>query len=94
MLKKKDNLTDFVEKLPEVEANQTPEPQEEQQVVDSEGELITLANKNRQNRNLRIHTKSFELKRVIIETTEKELKKMGDKIIEGVKNELKNKNLF
>lgn len=93
MLKKKDNLTDFVEKLPEVEANQTPEPQEEQQVVDSEGELITLGNKNRENRDLRIHTKSHELQRVIEKTIEKEFDKLRDSIIAVVKEELKNKNL-
>lgn len=92
MLKKKDNLTDFVEKLPEVEANQTPEPQEEQQVVDSEGELITLGNKNRENRNLGIYKKSFELQRVIEKTIEKEFDKLKDNLIAFIKEELKNKS--
>jgi hypothetical protein len=85
MLKKKDNLTDFVEKLPKVEVSQTPEPAKNQQVVDNEGELITLSNKNRENGDLRIYKKSFELQRVIKETIEKELEKMEEKIIKAVK---------
>lgn len=91
MLKKKDNLTDFVEKLPKVEVSQTPEPAKNQQVVDSEGEIITLGNKSKENRNLGIYTKSHELQRVIEKTIEKELNKLKDKIIEAVKEELNEK---
>lgn len=93
MLKKKDNLTDVVEKLPKVEVSQTPEPVKNQQVIDSEGEIITLGNKNRQNGNLGIYTKSHELQRVIEKTIEKELDKLKDKIIDVVRKELKNNNL-
>lgn len=97
MLKKKDNLTDFVEELPEAEVVETPEPQEEQQVVDSEGELITLANKSKKKKNLRIYGKSFELKdieRVVKETVREEIDKLGDKIVAVVEKKLKNKGLL
>lgn len=91
-MKKKDNLTDFVEKLPKVEVSQTSEPAKNQQVIDSEGDLITLDNKNRENRNLGIYIKSHELQRVIEKTIEKELDKLKGKIIEAVKEELENKS--
>jgi hypothetical protein len=51
-MKKKDNLTDVVEQLPKAETFEAPKTEEEkskkepeQQVVNSEGEVITLGQK-------------------------------------------------
>lgn len=51
-LKKKDNLTDVVEQLPKADISEIPKtsdsdpkPKDEQQVVNSEGEVITLNQK-------------------------------------------------
>jgi hypothetical protein len=94
MIKRKDNLTDLAEELPKVEVVENPNPPKNQQVVDSEGELITLGNKNKKKKNLSTYGKSFELiERIIKETIEKETDKISNKIKEKIEKAIVEKEL-
>ena len=94
MIKKKDNLTDIVEQLPKVETSDDTNSPKDQQVRDSDGDIITLGNKPQKKYRLVIKGKSFELteselERIINEGVEKVSDKFADKIIKAVEEKLK-----
>lgn len=95
MNKRKDNLTDVVEKLPKVEVNNSPKPPKNQQVVNVDGEVITLANKNNKNKNFITHKKSNELndiERIIKEVVDEEMDGFEEKVIQKITERLKKMN--
>jgi hypothetical protein len=99
MQKKKDNLTDVVEQLPKVETSDESNSPKDQQVIDSDGDIITLGNKPKKNVRLIIKGKSFELteselEKMVKTIFEKELDKFADKVMEAFKKKLKDKGFL
>jgi hypothetical protein len=61
MFKRKDNLTDLVEQIPKVEVSGESKPSKNQQVVDKDGDVVTLAGKPSKTKQQGTNDRLFEL---------------------------------
>jgi len=100
MKKRKDNLTDIVEQLPKVEVNNNPKPAKNQQVMNSDGELVTLGLKSKHRDRNTIHGNLLELsitkkiEEIVRTETEKVLDKLAKQIVAKIEERLKKDRLL
>ncbi|NBV76627.1 hypothetical protein EBR66_00445 [bacterium] len=81
MWKRKDNLTDLTERLPNVDVSAPPAPSVDQQVVNPYGEIVTLGNKKPENPAKEIKGIPLELME-LVNATKRAVEKAFDRAIE------------
>jgi len=100
MKKRKDNLTDAIEVFQENNNGNNSSEGNNYEVVDNEGEIVTLGQKKRKNKlnsnkgsviELSIKNK---IEKMVKEEVEKELKGFSEKIVEKVGKKLKKAGFF
>jgi len=91
-MRRKDNLTDVVEQLPQSATTSDPKTPKDQVVVGVNGELVTLGKKPAKTKYIQIHGKSFELSKVekmIQEVVKEQMKELPQMILDELERKLK-----
>lgn len=99
MKRRKDNLTDLVERLPQAATSEVSNQSSNQQVMNGDGELVTLGQKPEKRRHSDTYGKVNELQKKEIQdlvrtAVEKEIDRAATKIVDKVEKMLKEKGFI